>query len=136
MRVLWRIQRSRGRIAAAVSTMLLATLAAGIGFAPVASASATGARSATHTAATVKPDEEVLYFGGSYPNLEECDASLQEVETNPYFAGGECVYQEDGTYWMWYILDLPVCGTTAALASTPATTRTGAIAGKLAEPAC
>lgn len=134
MRVLLRIRQSRVKIAAAVSAVLLATLATGVGFAPVASASTTGARSASQTAATVRPDEQVLYYGGLYPNLEDCDASLAEVETNPNFVDGQCVYQEDGTYWMWYILEVPVCGSSAASAGTPA--RAGTIAGKFAEPAC
>jgi hypothetical protein len=141
MRVLSRIRQSRAKIATAVSALLIAVMAAGIGFAPAASASAgtTAARPASVTAgavtagtvrsaATVKPDEEVTYYGGKYSTITECIDSLDEIRTNPNFAGGECIYS-DGAYYLYYTLDLPVCGVVIAA-------RTDVIAGKVAEPAC
>jgi hypothetical protein len=129
MRVLSRIRQSRAKIATAVSAALIALMAAGIGFAPAASASTstTVARPASVTAGTVKPDEEVTYYGGKYSSITECIDSLDEIRTNPYFAGGECIYS-DGAYYLYYTLDLPVCDVIAA--------RTDIIAGKVAEPAC
>ena len=136
MRVLVRIRQSRGRIAAAVSATLLAVLAAGIGLAPAASASTTGTRSATQTASTVRPDEQVLYFGGIYPTLHDCDASLAEVETNPNFVDGWCSFVSGYGYAMYYVLEEPFCGgTPATLAGVPAA-RAAIIAERLAGPAC
>jgi len=127
MRVLLRIRQSRARIAAAISVALFAVFAAGVGFAPAASASTTVAQSVSHTAGKVTPDEIVLYYGGDYPNIGECLESLEEVRTNPYFAGGGCDSDGDGGFFLWYELDLPVCGSVAA--------PVGIIAGRIAEPA-
>lgn len=128
MRVLSRIRQSRNRIAAAVSTALLAILAAGIGFAPAASASTTGAPSATHAAATVKPNEIKKYTAGPFNTIQECVANLDELMTNPDFVAGSCKKGADGKFYMIYWMQIPVCGG-APVAPT------GVVIGKFGAPA-
>lgn len=130
MRVLSRIRQSRNRIAAAVSAALLATLAAGIGFAPAASASTstTGAPSATHAAATIKPNEIKKYTAGPFNTIQECVENLDELMTNPNFVAGSCKIGADGKFYMIYWLQIPVCG------GTPVAP-TGVVFGKFGAPA-
>jgi hypothetical protein len=74
-------------------------IAVGIGFAPAASTSTTGAPSATQAAATVTPDTDVLYIDGPYANFLACSAALSEVRQSPYFVSGSCFY----TGGKWYL---------------------------------
>lgn len=137
MRFLWRIQQSRARIAAATSAALIALLAAGIGFAPAASASTTGAPSIIHAARTVKPAETPAgkvgpFYAGPYNTVQQCAANLDAIRQNPRFAGGGCYQATDSNgnvvYLLIYYLQSNVCG---GVSVAPP----GIIAARLAEPA-
>jgi hypothetical protein len=115
MRILRRIRQSRATIASAA---LIAALAAGIGFAPAANASTTGAPSVIHAAGTVTPAETSTHYAGPFKTLQGCLANLELIRHNPQFAGGGCYQAKDSAgnivYILIYYLQTSTCGGAAA----------------------
>lgn len=130
MRILSRIRQSRARIAAATSAALIAVLAAGIGIAPAASASATGATSVVHTAGIVQPAGKSTHYAGPFKTIQQCAANLDAIRLNPQFAGGGCYQALDSNgnvvYILIYYLQVNACTPVAP---------TGIIAARVVEPA-
>jgi hypothetical protein len=125
MNIRWgKIKQSRVTIAAMASGVMLALglVTAGIGLAPAASAS-TAARqthqSASQTAGTITPAETIGPInGGSYPTLSDCNSALNELKTNPEYAGGYCLLK-NGKWVAYYYILVSACITPSVTASRP-----------------
>lgn len=85
--------------------LALALFTAGVGLAPMASAS-----TASTQAASVTPDgTEGPYYGGSYSTLQECNDNLNEIKQSPSYAGGYCIL-ENGQWVLYYYIYVSACG--------------------------
>lgn len=84
---------------------------------------ASASTASTQAASVVHPDTiEGPYYGGEYSTLSECNDNLNEIKTNPSYAGGYCIFQ-NGKWVMYYYIYVPACGITVSpgRASRPAT---------------
>jgi hypothetical protein len=96
--------------------LLLALFTAGVSLAPVASARTASAQVASAQAQA----KQGPYYGGSYKELKDCNANLNEIKQSPEYAGGYCVYQNGVWVLKYYIYFYGCSAVSPGRASRPA----------------
>ena len=104
-------------MASGVILLLAALFTAGVSLAPVASARTVNAQVESVQAQA----KQGPYYGGSYKELKDCNANLNEIKQSPEYAGGYCVYQ-NGKWVLYYYIYFAGCNAVSpGRVSRPAT---------------